>query len=91
LLFGGCFPISFPLQAQNVFDIGLHLSGARLLHLVSYVPVNIQSKGCDCVPKVSLDRLDTSLERNSYYGGADAVAANRGHYGLKFLVDCVDG
>ena len=43
---------------QNVVDIGLHSDCAGLLHLVGHVAINIQSKSCGSMAKVTLNSLD---------------------------------
>ena len=45
-LFTGDYPSIYPLQVQNVLDIGFHAGGALPLHLVGDVPVYVQGKGC---------------------------------------------
>ena len=40
--FAGEYPLIYPLQVQNVLDIGFHTRGALPLHLVGDVSVYVQ-------------------------------------------------
>ena len=53
-----CFPLNFPLQAQNVFDIPLHPGGALLLHLICNMAVHVQGEGCRCMAQIPLNGFD---------------------------------
>lgn len=52
------FPCFFPLLGRDIPDELFHAVCAGLFHFLCHVPVNVQRKGCRCVPKVSLNRLD---------------------------------
>lgn len=53
--FAGEYPLIYPLQVQNVLDIGFHTRGALPLHLVGDVSVYVQGKGRGGVAQIALD------------------------------------
>ena len=55
ILFQAVFPYIFPLQPQNVLDEALHALCAGPFHLVGYMSINVQGKGCGRVAQVALD------------------------------------
>ena len=55
ILFQAVFPYIFPLQPQNVLDEALHALCVGPFHLVGYMSINVQGKGCGRVAQVPLD------------------------------------
>ena len=43
---------------HNLLNISLHPHGACFPHLISHMAIDIQSKRCGCMSKISLNRFD---------------------------------
>ena len=98
MAFPSGFPFSFPFTAlpepfrldplsfRDALDKFLHPGGALLLHLVSYMTVDIQSEGCRGMSEIALDCLDIITGPQGRHGigmpqimKAGVRSADRGH------------
>jgi hypothetical protein len=69
--FSGVDPLIDPLQVCNTLYVCLHTGRAGLLHLVGYVAVHVQGKGCCGVSQIALHGLD--IVPGSDGGNGEAV------------------
>ena len=52
------FPFIFPFCLKDLADVIIHPISAGLLHLLCYMAVDVQSKGCSMMAQVALDGLN---------------------------------
>lgn len=96
--FAGEYPLIYPLQVQNVLDIGFHTRGALPLHLVGDVSVYVQGKGRGGVAQIALDGFYIIPGADCGHGvtmpqvmEAGIGAADGGHHRLERIYKCAAG
>ena len=88
-----CFPLVFPYEVLAVHssDKLLHPCGAGLFHLLRYMAINVQGKGCGGVAQILLHRLDIVPGLDGCHGVRVPQIVKAGFRAAYLLHDLLEG